>query len=494
MRGVARIGSGLAVALASVAVLGAGATPARADTGVLTKLLGEGGSFAEAITDKLQADSANDIAPLVPQYFDPNVSVAMDDFASGAADYGVTEVPLTSTQAGIAQGIGRKFAYVPFAASAVTIGAVVECSNDTVLKSTTMCPNLQVTMPQLAEIFGGEVSAWNDPSLAKIGGGSPISPTNSSVDVTPRVLIDPTVANLVLEQAFVADPTAKTLWDSYLTNLKITDDTPSLSWPSDTGISGGDPVLVQKLVPIDPNTNAVVPNPQLWGQGLVAPIPIDWQGAPRNVPTIAIQNGAKAFVSPTPAAETAALNDATFDATTNLVTFQNSTTDAAAYPLMAMSYLVVPTTGLSADKATALATYIKFVLGSQGQQDIESFGAIPPTQPMITAGLAVANEVAAEATSVSSSSGTTGTSTTGTSASTGETAGTGGSGTAGVTTASDTGPTLAATGADTAPVVAAGVLLAAAGLLGRRRLLRRVAAGARVDGSGPGPGDRRRPR
>jgi hypothetical protein len=85
------------------------------------------------------------------------------------------------------------------------------------------------------------------------------------------------------------------------------------------------------------------------------------------------------------------------DSSTNIVTFPvNGGSDATAYPMMAMSYLVVPTSGLSATKATALAQFIKFVLGSKGQQDIESFGAVPPTSAMVQAGRTVADEVAAE--------------------------------------------------------------------------------------------------
>ena len=69
--------------------------------------------------------------------------------------------------------------------------------------------------------------------------------------------------------------------------------------------------------------------------------------------------------------------------------FNASTTDAAAYNsyLMEESYLVVPTNGLSAAKAKALAQFIRYVLGPEGQQDIENFGAAPATAAMVAAGL-----------------------------------------------------------------------------------------------------------
>ena len=75
--------------------------------------------------------------------------------------------------------------------------------------------------------------------------------------------------------------------------------------------------------------------------------------------------------------------------------------DAAAYNnyLMLQSYLVVPTNGLSADKALALAQFIRFAVGANGQADIASLGAAPATPKMVTADLAVAQELDAEAAS-----------------------------------------------------------------------------------------------
>ena len=102
--------------------------------------------------------------------------------------------------------------------------------------------------------------------------------------------------------------------------------------------------------------------------------------------------------------------------------------------LMMESYLLVPTNGLPADKALALAQFIRFAVGAKGQADITALGAAPATPAMVTADLAVAQELDAEAasapattptstsTTTSSSGTTTATTATGTSSS-----GTGGS-------------------------------------------------------------------
>ena len=151
-------------------------------------------------------------------------------------------------------------------------------------------------------------------------------------------------------------------------------------------------------MPLDEVTLQPDPNPSDWGIGDVGALAVDWLSTPRFIPEVAIENAAGSFVLPTQSAEQAAVNDATMDTTTNVVTFQaNGGTDASAYPMMVMSYLVVPTTGLSAAKATALSQFIDFVLSPEGQKDIEALGGVPVTAAMATAGQAVATTVAAEA-------------------------------------------------------------------------------------------------
>jgi hypothetical protein len=251
--------------------------------------------------------------------------------------------------------------------------------------------------------------------------------------------------------------------------------------------------VIEQLIPVDPATTEPEKDPETWGGGDIGGVPIDWLGPPWNVPDVSVQNAAGAFVFPTAAALQAAQNDATMDPTTNLVTFDASTTDAAAYPLPVMEYLIVPTTGLSQAKATALASFIQYVLGPQGQSVIEQFGDVPPTQAMINAGLQVANTVAAEATPLTTSTSTTTTTTatthtttsttpaattkvsttgTGTSSSGGSDTGTG------ATSASDGssgGATLAATGGPPWQLPALAGTMMVVGTYSRRAFRRRLA-------------------
>jgi hypothetical protein len=199
--------------------------------------------------------------------------------------------------------------------------------------------------------------------------------------------------------------------------------------------------------------------------------------------TIAIQNAAGQYVLPTSAATSAALNDATMEPTTNLVTFNANPSDAASYPIDVMSYLVVPTSGLSAAKATALASFIKFVLGATGQADVKSLGDAPVTTAMASAGMKVADQVAAEATqtSTTSTTSTTAAETTASNGSTGQGSTGQGSTGDGATAAAGSNPTLAFTGGLPLPIAVTGGGLLLLGGVFRRAIRRRMVS----RGSGP---------
>ena len=465
-------------------------------------LSAEGGSFIAPIMNLLLNDPAAVAAltPFEPSYFDANIDVARQDFAAGLNDYAVSELPLTSAEAATATQNGRSFAYVPFAASPITIAAVVECQGSSFLTPQTMCANLEATVPILAQLFCSTptqgIYSWNSPSLTTLD-PSTVDVQAPSKSVLPLEQVQPSVSNLALETLFENDPSAKVTWEDYLQYYnQSTDFAPSELWPvTNQGVSGGDSALAQDLVPENELATPPLPiqNPTLWGLGEVAPIPADWIGAPRNIPTIAIQNAAGDFVSPTVPAMQAALGDATMDPTTNLVTFNANPNDAAAYPIPEMSYLIVPTSGLAPAKAQALSTLIKFILGSAGQADVESLGAAPVTPAMITVGLQVADEVAAQTggtaatTSTTTPTGTTATTatTTATTATTTATTadngavstasqsaptGNTGSGSDTTNTASSTSPSLALTGGLPWPVPLVGAALALIGFVSRRTM------------------------
>ena len=382
--------------------------PSTGSATVADVLDGEADSSAQPLISALQQNATNAIAPLTTSLQTFNLDLTRDDFASGAADYAVTELPLTTGEAATAASNGRSFAYVPFAVTGVALGAVVAQSNDRTVQPTTFYRSLKLNPVQVADLFTSTVTQWNDAALVQPGASQPLAVTSQSAAVTQLFLVDPNAATQALISYILSQPDAAAIWNKWVVqDQNGTANLAAETWPTHGGLSGGDYTLASKLVPIDPGTNAPLLNPQEWGQGDVGPVPVEWVGAPRNIPTVALQNAAGAYVGPTVAAETADLADAAIDTKTNLVTFKSSATDTQAYPLPVMEYLVVPTSGLSAAKAQALAGFIHFVLGFSGQAVITRFGAAPVNTALNKAGLAVADAVAAQGTATTSTSTST---------------------------------------------------------------------------------------
>jgi ABC-type phosphate transport system substrate-binding protein len=511
--------AGAALVVAALGVVGAGAAPVSADTTTAVPtgcpppsanaqdgvLQASGASTSSPIVTKLMTDDEQGLGTLQGHYFIDDPETTLCDFAEASVDFSVAEFPLHSTalppvpgsqdasstpvsESAAAAANGRPtYAYVPLAAVPVAIGAVALCDQSTTYSSTSVCHNLQVSMVQLTDMLTGSITEWNDPALDKIQGGkNGITPFNDQV--FPRFIAEPSADTYALSQAIIGQSASKAVWDQYLSGSRLTDTGPVEEWPSGNGaVHNGDQGLIDALLFIRPGTNPPVPpnNPQLWGQsGNIAAIPVDWLTPPFTViEKMAIQNAAGSYVLPSSASAAAALADATVDTSTNLVTFQPSTTDTAAYPIMTMSYLLVPLSGLSSAKATALSNLINFAYSTDGQKDITALGAAPPTAAMMSTGKAVAAEVASESSSSgagsSGSSGSSG-STTATTAAGATAAGSGSSdgssgGSSPATASGGSGPSLAFTGFTPLPLFT-GIVLVVAAVVARRVLRRRSAS------------------
>ncbi len=501
-----RLGGLLSLGLVSFAALTTALpAPAGSDTDP-TALVGEGGSFLAPVTDTLlKADSG--LAPLNPQYTDANLDSAIGDFVGTApgtfgADFVVSERSLTSTETATATANGRTFVYVPFASTPVAVATLALCDPSGVTGNSTapMCKDIPLTPALVGQLFMANLNSsavspnqglpstlagWSDPRLTQAN-GQPIP----SSPLYQASTLEPSAENTALMALLDSDPTTKELLDNAMNNpanaVTATSDAPSETWPFH-GVHayvGGDAGLIGHELNLNTETNA----PQevgTWNLGDVFPLSSVWAGAPEgtawNIPTGAIQNAAGKFVPPSETAAASALGDATMDPTTNLVTFNANANDTAAYNnyLMVESYLVVPTSGLTAEKAQKLAQYIRFIVGPVAESDEETLGSAPPTPAMTAADLKVATEldsaaVTANATTTSTTAGggSTNSTTSTTSTSTSTTVA------AALTSAAagntgNSGSGLATTGApDVVPAIGVGATLVGLGALGRRRLRR----------------------
>jgi len=516
-----------------LAVLGGGTPTASAQTDP-TALVGEGGSFLSPVTNLLlNTDTKNGLSPLNPSFSDSDLDNAIADFAGSgpgdfAADFVVSERPLTTAEAATAAANGRSFAYVPFAATPVAIATFAICNpsdlSENIVTASTFCRGIPLTPALVGEIVTSGLTstsvqpnanlpspllAWSDSRLTQAS-GQPI-PDGGAIGLAST--LSPSAENAALMSLLDSDTTARALLDNALANpansASATTDTPSEIWPfhlqhayvdGDEGLLGHELTIIATtnapgyvdswgaLGGIDGNAHDAFPLSAVWAG---AP-----EGTPWNVPTAAIGNAADKFVPPTEQAAAAAETGAgmTMNPTTNLVTFNPDPSDSGAYNnyLMVESYLVVPTKGLDPTKSIKLAQFIRYILGPTGQSEIAVLGAAPATLAEVTAGLKVASELDAEAVTTSSSgsgssaTGSSGSSTTSnsggngsnaaglSSASPGDNASSGDSATTGSASDGGSGPTLASTGADPLPLAVLGLTAVVIAGIGRWRLRRRI--------------------
>ncbi len=484
------------------------AVPANGGVGASTvtgTIVGEGGDAMTPVMLKLMADDTAGLGPDTASYTNVDLDQAIADFVgtapgSFANDFAVTERPLTSAEAATAKADGRSYAYVPFIATPVALMTLVPSpsykGSASILPSQ-YCQHIPLTLAQLDGIYGSvtpEYTNWSDSRLSCTTGAT------TTADAVPFGLwgnLDPTMENYALMSLLDSTPTSQAAFGAGLAAAQsggkaaTSDPTPTESWPySGDAVAGGDEATLGKIVDLDPRTSQPGTTASLIQLGAIMAIANVWMGDPLGVtwdyPTAAVQNAAGQFVAPSTAAAQAAENDATFATTTdpttdNLVTFNASASDAAAYNnyLMLESYLLVPTNGLPADKALALAQFIRFAVGGKGQADIEALGAAPATPAMVTADLAVAQELdveAASATTTASTTTTTAATTSTTSATSAASAGvtsSGDTGTSASTAGSTSGGGLAFTGGDPVPFLVLGFTFFICGELARQFLRRR---------------------
>lgn len=458
---------------------------------------------------KLLHVDASGLDPDIGSYTNVDLDQGIADFIGSApgtfaADFVVTERPLTTAEASTAASNGRSFAYVPFAASPVALMTLVP--NSTYAGSQTItpaqfCQHIPLSLDQLDGIYGTAsppYSTWGDSRLSCT---SPPATPVDAVHFGRWANLDPTMENFALMSLLDSTPTSEAAFGAALTTAQgegqaaTSNPAASEHWPySGTAITGGDQATLGKLIGLDPRTGAPSSVASQLGLGAIMPVTSVWTGDPLGVtwdlPTAAVQNAAGDYVAPSAAAAEAAESYATLAATSdpttnNLVTsFNANASDATAYNnyLMLQSYLVVPTNGLSADKALALAQFIRFAVGGTGRANIAALGAAPATAAMVKADLVVAQQLDSEAALAPATTSTT-TTTTGTSTSTTVASSTSGTGTSGSSatgaspsspsTAGSTSGGLAMTGSDPVPLAILGFAFLVCGELARRILRRR---------------------
>ena len=507
-----RVGAAISILgtiLTLVALIGLPGRATADSTAPTNQLAGEGESWPEGAVRALQNDAAtaSALGGLQPVYTagrgeDPS----RQDFVAGYTDFAVSEAPLTSSEASTAQQNGITPAYVPYALGGVSILAAL---NVDFAHGGQLITNLKLTIPTLAKIFTHYIGYWDNPEILAENPDVPGLKTLGADQILTVVRRDSSSTSTALVSAFLANPTAKPIWEAYAKGLGQAPDSTPDTWPADTnvnttGVTSGEKGAIDAALSLDPVTEKPVPGVPLHSIAYVATSFAQQYGGP----LAAIQNEANppTYVLPTDtgALTSAAASGGTFDSASHLYTFDyGKMTGTGAYPIPLASYWIVPLQGASAAKAAALSAFMKFVLSPAGQADVVSNGMVGVPATVLAAAASVLPSLDSEATTTTTESSTTTTLAAGTT-----TIASGGGGATTSSTPAGATPTTGASGAATAhasvaaaatgsgggagggvtspssaqlpftgggslPLLGFGLALVAGGQLGRRRAARR---------------------
>ena len=290
-----------------------------ANQGSGVQINGAGSTFVNPIMSKWAGDYATSHPDVHVNYVAIGSGAGIQQVTQGTIDFGATDGPMTDEQLAGSK-VGR-IIHVP-----VIMGATVAAYN---LPGFT--GELKLTPRELADIFLGRITTWNDPAIVKSNPGAHLPGTNI----------------LVVHRSDGSGTTY--IWTDYLSKVdpewktKVGNNT-SVSWPAGIGAKGNDGIA--GMVRQTPGA-----------LGYVEMTYADQNG----IPYASIQNAAGHFIRPTPEGVTAAAESATVPAD-----FRYSLTNAAgasAYPIAGTTWLLLPVQAKDKARGAALLEFTKWVLG-----------------------------------------------------------------------------------------------------------------------------------
>jgi phosphate transport system substrate-binding protein len=407
-----------------------------------TQLKGAGGDSPDPLIGLWQKAVA--LAPYSTpvDYSADGTGAGRSEWINGDVDFAVTSVPFTADEQTTLTGKKKTFVYVPFAAGSI---AFLYHLYDAQGKS---IPGLQFSGATLTGIFTGTITDWNDPAIAA---DNP-SVTLPAKKIVPLVRGQPDGATYTATSFFRAS--APAVWKAFMED-------PQRNFPDEARelypfFAGSDSRTSSFAV-----SDVVAANEG--SDGLITYVDNAWakKSLTNGADIAKIKNASGAYVLPTPAGTQAALAQWKLDATTHLYTPDYAVTAPSAYPVPIVNYLVVPTSGLSAEAAASLSTFAHYGL-EKGQAAAAGIGDPALPQTAVDAG------VAALSTALPAPTDTTTTTTTTAPAGTGST-----DVSAADTSSGSSGDTLAMTGGPALAIwIPLGAGLALGGTILRRRATR----------------------
>jgi len=325
----------LAIAVASLCVLGSGCSDDKSASSTSTAPGGQAAS-ANAL------NGAGATFPLIiyqkwfQEYKDKNgVEINYQGIGSGggiknitahAVDFGASDAPMSDDEMSKAPGIE----HIPTVAGAVAVAYNV----------TGLPTGLKLTGPVIANIFAGKVKSWNDPSIAALNPGAKLP----AVDIIPVHRADGSgTTNIFTTYLTQVSPD----WNSTIGKGK------SVKWPGGAAAKGN-----QGVAALIQQTNGAI--------GYVELAYAD----KNNMPYAVVQNSSGAFVKPTIESTTAAAAGVKLPPDFREVITNTPAKDG--YPITGFTFLLVYQTGTRPE----VKKFLQWAL-TDGEKDAPANGYAP---------------------------------------------------------------------------------------------------------------------
>ena len=289
--------------------------PASKPTGAEVTLSGAGATFPQPLYERYSKEIKKDLPAIKINYQGIGSGGGVKQTISGTVDFGASDAAMTDEEIGKVPG---GVLMIPTAGGAVSVvynlGGV---------------ENLKLSNAVLAGIFSGKITSWSDPQIAKDNPGAKLP----AGGIKPAVRADGSGTSFIFSNHVSSiDPAFKTAVGA----------SKEPKWPAAFLKGKGNPG-VASLVKQTPGSIGYV----------------EYEVALKNqLRAASVQNGSGVYVAPSPQTASEALADVKFPE--NFRVFDVNS--PKGYPIVGLTWLLIPKTQKDPAKAKAIKEMVKWVL------------------------------------------------------------------------------------------------------------------------------------
>ncbi len=278
-------------------------------------LSGAGSTFAQPLYEKYSKEIKKDLPGIKINYQGIGSGGGVKQTIAGTVDFGASDAAMTDEE--IAKVPGGVL-MIPTGGGAVSV-----------VYNLAGVENLKLSNPVLIGIFTGKITSWNDPQIAKDNPGAKL-PTGS---IKPAVRADGSGTSFIFSNHI------SSVSPEFKTAVGASKDP---KWPAGFLKGKGNPG-VASLVRQTPGSIGYV----------------EYEVALKNkLSSASVQNGSGAYIAPSPQTANEALADVKFPE--NFRVF--GVNSPKGYPIVGLTWLLIPKTNKDATKAKATKDMVKWML------------------------------------------------------------------------------------------------------------------------------------